>query len=129
MKYKHIIFKKEIYDERYELEVEKTNVLLVLDNKAEFLKWVPSKLYDAMAIGKPIILFSNNPKSYALKEIEKYDLYHIVNYDDFNTSDIIKLNAFLQENYAKKSSIKFDSIFMLCNKKYLVDKMVDVSNI
>lgn len=127
--YKQIIFKSEIYDKKYEKEIEKTNVLLVLDNKTEFQKWIPSKLYDAMAIGKPIIFFTNNHNSFALDEIKKYDLFYVINYDNYSVDDIKNLDKFLQKNYLNKTSLDFDSVFKNCNKKYLVDKMINTFKI
>ena len=125
-KYRHVAFKKEKYGDKYISEVDKTNVLLVLDNKSEYAKWVPSKLYDAMSIGKPIVLFTNNPNSYSLKEAKKYDLFYVINYDKCTLNDLDNLKKFLQENYLKKSSLNFESIYKICDKKYIADKIIGV---
>lgn len=120
-KHRNIFFKKEVYGKKYENEIRDSNFLLILDNRKIFSKWIPSKLYEAMAYGKPIIFITNNMDSYALQELKKYDLYFIINYDDPFCYDLDKLRSFIQTAKNKISLVNFYKNFPYCQVENLVD--------
>ena len=116
-KYKNISFKNLVFGEKYYESLSDSDWLLVLDNTVEYQKWIPSKLYEAMLYKKPIVLFTDNPKSFSLVDIHLYDLFFIVDMNNFNDQTIAEFVEFLNKTDGKTSNIDLFSIFPECDKK------------
>ena len=97
------------------------NILVSLGNTND-TKQIPSKIFEYIASGKPIIHFANNLNDPTINVLKLYPLAKII--DLSSDIEIEDLETFINEN--AKKLIKFDdvkSIFQKANPEYIADEI------
>ena len=104
-----------------------SNILLNIGN--DIPNMVPSKIFEYMSTGKPIITtcsFKTEPSLYYLK---KYDLTLVLNEDDDYTTSACKLQKFIMENNDKKvNSIKLVKTFYNNTSEAFLENLMHIMN-
>lgn len=118
----NIHFEKMRYGKDYFKELSKADILFVLDNNSAYREWIPSKMYEAMATHRPILLFSDSKDSPSWRVLSKYPLALFVDLNDENAISTIKRGA---ASFSGKVSSKglFD-IYPDCDASYFLKNVL-----
>jgi len=130
-RYPNILFKDFIFGEALQKAEEEADFFINIDNNVKFKDYVPSKTFEYLGWGKPIITFFTNPGSYTLKELSKYDLSLNVSLNEKNETNDIKILRFIGENMAKYSHLDLPLIYeknQLHNICFLFDNVFKKQN-
>lgn len=103
-----------------------SDILISISNNE--LDIIPSKLFDYISTGKPIVHFSQLKNDPYDDYLERYGNFFKINYTDFNNEDSAKrLATFIIVNYSKV--LKFEDIesnFLDCTPKYVKNRFLEV---
>lgn len=114
----------------YEAEQKKksADILVNIDNTS--IAQVPSKVFEYMCTGKPIINFYFNENSKCLEYLKKYPLCLNVNLNSENDNDFKrKFEDFCKQNIGKKVPFeKIRTIYKECTPGYVAEKFLDAYN-
>lgn len=99
-------------DELYN-SISESNILINIGNTV--VNQVPSKIYDSIAYGKPILNFFQTPQDVSLADIEKYPLSKSYRYGDMHSQTIQDIVNWCLTY--KDTHLDYDS-----STKYLLDK-------
>lgn len=85
-------------------EIEKSNILINLGNTVT--NQMPSKLFEYINLGKPILNFYFTKEDMCLKVFKKYPLAFNFNLNDYTQDDIDEMIKFIEDN--KNSSLSYN---------------------
>ena len=102
-----------------------TDFFLVLDNNKEFRQWIPSKIYEGMSTGRPVILFSASEESFTWKVLSKYPLAFFINLNDDKNEIFKKIKSIISTNSMKTSSKNLFDIYPDCDARLFVKKLIN----
>lgn len=113
-------------------KVHESNILLSIGNKESDI--VPSKVFDYISTGKPILHFSFNSNDPYYYYLSRYRLSLIIDYKrflndlDYKQTISIELNNFIESYGFTNESILFDEIksnYIECTPNYVKDQILD----
>ncbi|QGQ48269.1 glycosyltransferase family 4 protein [Metabacillus sediminilitoris] len=113
-------------------ELNKANILIAVGNSNN--KQVPSKIFEYLSFGKPIIYFYSNPNDTNLEILNKYPLSLCLKQDDDKFEDNVKLFVEFCDKH-KYSHISYEvveKLFKDATPKYtaeIIKKIYEESNI
>lgn len=123
-KYSNIKFHKMVFGQDFIQELSATDVFVILDNNQQFRQWIPSKIYEAMSTGKPIIFISDTETSPSWKILSKYPLAYFVNLNEDKTAAIKKMTDIIKLNSMKISCKKLFDIYPDCDASYFIENIL-----
>lgn len=101
-------------------EVDGADILINLGNTVT--NQMPSKIFEYISYGKPIINFYFTEEDMCLKVFEKYPLVYSINLNDYNETHIEELKKFIEKN--KRKQLDYDSATKDL-KEYRVENIVE----
>lgn len=107
-------------------EIEKAHILVNIGNS--MLNQVPSKLFEYISYGKPIVNICKNRNCPTLKYLTHYPyVLNLFEEDELMDEQRQKLRCFIKENYSR--SVPFEKIqkeFETCTPQYCASQMINV---
>lgn len=107
-------------------EIKKADVLVNIGNK--MLNQVPSKLFEYISYGKPIVNICKNRNCPTIPYLEKYKYaINLFEEDDIFEEQVKKLNDFIVSNHNKRMTAdEITTAFEACTPQYCAQQMLDV---
>lgn len=121
-KYGNVHCEEMRYGKDYFKELSKADILFVLDNNSAYREWIPSKMYEAMATHRPILLFSDSEDSPSWRVLSKYPLALFVDLNDENAISTIKCG--IASFSGKVSSKGLFDIYPDCDVSYFLKNVL-----
>ena len=107
-------------------ELSSADILVNIGNK--MLNQVPSKLFEYISYGKPIINICKNRNCPTIPYLEKYKYaLNLYEEDDIFEEQVKMLNDFILENYKNRMTAdEISEAFETCTPQYCAEQMLDV---
>jgi len=105
-------------------KIRESDIIITIGNNKS--KLVPSKIFDCISTGNPIIHFYYNDSDKYLEYLKNYKLSICINLNDSASENAEKLNKFIIENYGKKMEFsEIKKYFEECTPEYVAKVITD----
>lgn len=117
-------FNLPISKEDFYKEIELSNFIITIGNKESDI--FPSKLFDCISTGLPIIHFSQNDSDIYYDYLKNYSNSMIINIQEISTDTVFEdIITFIKSRHNVKSSFSIiEKLYMECTPEYVWNKMI-----
>lgn len=106
-------------------KIKESNFLLSIGNLNSDM--IPSKIFEYMAAGKPIIHFYKDDRDSSVPYLLKYPLVLLINENEDEDVNSLKIKEFMETNLNKKINYEqIKNIFIMNTPEFTVDKILRV---
>ncbi|MGG7619586.1 hypothetical protein [Bacillus coreaensis] len=107
-------------------EIDGTDFIVTIGNKESDI--VPSKIFDCISTGKPIIHFAQIAEDPYKKYLDLYPNSIMVNVQDLSEDETVsKIVSFMEKNYNNQTTYKYIyNNFYECTPEYVGRKLLDI---